>query len=243
MRTLSDWDVDYNGDGSVTKRDFRRALIVVGLLPERYVADQLFDHLLAKGTAKDAAAAAAVGSKASSPLSTQDPSSHKMELWLLDRGLRFGSKVTKSRVLPGDLFQNGDRSVQEQLRDALVANSLRVIDLFREWDEDGNGVISRSEFRRALPILGLRAAPQAINALFDEFDADGSGEISFRELNRLVRRDVRSETTHKVCKVEEAVEIADVAVLRRAAKTSLLPYACVEVMIEDPATGKKTWWK
>ena len=32
------------------------------------------------------------------------------------------------------------------------ANSLRVIDIFKEWDEDGDGQISVKEFRRALPM-------------------------------------------------------------------------------------------
>ena len=33
--------------------------------------------------------------------------------------------------------------VAEQLRDALSANAVRVIDLFREWDEDGSGSVCK----------------------------------------------------------------------------------------------------
>ena len=32
---------------------------------------------------------------------------------------------------------------------------VRVIDLFREWDEDGDGTVSKKEFRKAMPLLGL----------------------------------------------------------------------------------------
>ena len=32
---------------------------------------------------------------------------------------------------------------------------MRVIDLFREWDEDGDGTVSKKEFRKAVPMLGL----------------------------------------------------------------------------------------
>jgi hypothetical protein len=32
--------------------------------------------------------------------------------------------------------------VQEQLRRVLASNAVRVIDLFREWDEDGDGKIT-----------------------------------------------------------------------------------------------------
>ena len=41
-----------------------------------------------------------------------------------------------------DIDETSDRSYQDQIRDALSKNAVRVIDLFREWDEDGNGVIT-----------------------------------------------------------------------------------------------------
>ena len=34
---------------------------------------------------------------------------------------------------------------------------VRVIDLFREWDEDGDGTVSKKEFRKAMPLLGFDA--------------------------------------------------------------------------------------
>ena len=37
-----------------------------------------------------------------------------------------------------------------QLRDALAKNALRVGDLFREWDDDNNGKVSKDEFTRGL---------------------------------------------------------------------------------------------
>ena len=50
-------------------------------------------------------------------------------------------------------------SVADQLRDALVNNAVRVIDLFREWDEDGDGTVSKKEFRKAIIHLGLEVPP------------------------------------------------------------------------------------
>ena len=47
----------------------------------------------------------------------------------------------------------------DQLRDALVTNAVRVIDLFREWDEDGDGTVSKKEFRKAVIHLGLEVPP------------------------------------------------------------------------------------
>jgi hypothetical protein len=34
-----------------------------------------------------------------------------------------------------------DVPVQDQIRDALTKNSVRVIDLFKSWDEDGDGTV------------------------------------------------------------------------------------------------------
>eukprot|EP00964_Phaeocystis_antarctica_P107643 scaffold72325_cov28-Phaeocystis_antarctica.AAC.2 len=52
---------------------------------------------------------------------------------------------------------------------------VRVIDLFREWDEDGNGTVSKKEFRKAMPMLGLQLLVEEVDGLYDSWDPDGSG--------------------------------------------------------------------
>ena len=71
---------------------------------------------------------------------------------------------------------------------ALASRGVRVIDLFRDWDEDGSGVIDKEEFFRGMAPLGINVTREEASELFDEFDADGSGEIEFRELNKLLRQ-------------------------------------------------------
>ena len=44
----------------------------------------------------------------------------------------------------------GARPVHEQLRDAISAQAVRVIELFREWDADGDGTVSKKEVRRSI---------------------------------------------------------------------------------------------
>ena len=46
----------------------------------------------------------------------------------------------------------------------------RVIDIFREWDEDGGGEISKREFAKAMSILGVDRA--TLDDLFDVIDTD-----------------------------------------------------------------------
>merc|ERR1719272_1223165 len=69
-----------------------------------------------------------------------------------------------------------------ELVELLSANAARVIDLFREWDEDGDGRVSKKEFRRALPLLGLQVPREEVDALFDSWDPDGSGSLVMAEL-------------------------------------------------------------
>ena len=60
----------------------------------------------------------------------------------------------------------------------------------REWDDDNSGAVSRDEFAKALPMLGLEASVEQINAIFDEWDPDKSGKLEIGELNSLLRRRV-----------------------------------------------------
>ena len=68
----------------------------------------------------------------------------------------------------------------EMLRKKLSKELMRVIDLFRRFDNDGSGQIDLAEFTRGL----MHAFPQArqgdVEALFHEFDRDGGGTIEVR---------------------------------------------------------------
>ena len=94
---------------------------------------------------------------------------------------------------------------------------MRVIDLFRDWDDDGDGMVSqkeftltvtlaraltltpapdtdpnanqvsKKEFRKAMTALGLSAPRKDVDGLFDTFDPDGGGSIDYKELLTLTR--------------------------------------------------------
>ena len=65
---------------------------------------------------------------------------------------------------------------------------MRVIDLFREWDEDNNGKVTRAEFHKAMPLLGLDVPAAEVDALFDSWDPDGSGILEQSEVQKQLRR-------------------------------------------------------
>ena len=84
------------------------------------------------------------------------------------------------------------------------ASYSRVIDFFRLMDKNGDGAVTKHEFRAGLGLLGIeesQASMEAIDALFDSFDMDGSGELTFNELKTILR--------HEAAKLEKREEIGD----------------------------------
>ena len=59
---------------------------------------------------------------------------------------------------------------------------MKLIDLFREWDDDGNGAIDKKEFRKAIAGLGYDAPRKDIDELFKMLDDTGDGLIEYGEL-------------------------------------------------------------
>jgi len=78
-------------------------------------------------------------------------------------------------------------SVEEQILSRLRKHAVRVIDIFRAWDEDRDGLVSRKEFRKAIAVLGLEASREDIDAVFDSLDYDGSGCLDYAELKKALR--------------------------------------------------------
>ena len=50
---------------------------------------------------------------------------------------------------------------------------------------NGDGHISKKEFRKGVEALKISAPPAEVNALFDSYDADGSGTITIDEFCEL----------------------------------------------------------
>ena len=77
--------------------------------------------------------------------------------------------------------------VPRKLREKMRANRTRVMDLFKQWDKDESGLVSRDEFARGLSKSGVQLRDADVTLLFDFFDVDGSGTIDFYEMNEQLR--------------------------------------------------------
>ena len=90
---------------------------------------------------------------------------------------------------------------------ALRKNSARVLDLFRSWDTDGDGEVTRAEFHEAMPKLGLDVPKKEIDTLFSEWDKDGGGALTLRELQKILSAAKVSAAVPKT-KAEESLQTA-----------------------------------
>ena len=71
----------------------------------------------------------------------------------------------------------GRQSSKVMFRAAVKKNAQSLATMFREIDEDGDGQVKKSEFRNAIPLIGVKASRKDIDALFDEIDTSKDGEI------------------------------------------------------------------
>ena len=74
----------------------------------------------------------------------------------------------------------------EALKSCIKDNHARVTDLFKAWDEDGNGKVSQAEFRKAMMALGFQASKTQMDTVFDQLDRDASGAIDYKELHAAI---------------------------------------------------------
>ena len=99
-----------------------------------------------------------------------------------------GGRAQKALGSQARLTTDTDESVQAQLIRLMDANMARVIDLFRDWDENGDGNINLKEFRAAVKALGYEGPRRDVDALFRFLDKDGSGSMDFAEFRKALRK-------------------------------------------------------
>ena len=186
------WDEDRSG--TVDKKEFGKAVRALGFDVDQTACDAVFDSL-------DDDKSGALEYKELNIMLRQGFGSEATKANLKrmkgkQRDTSRGAKLTAKNVnqnyvasraaaLPPMVklsYRDAEKSVPEQIKDILAEHQVRLIDLFREWDDDGNGAIDKKELRTAVSALGYSAPKAAIDALFDSIDDNGNGWIEFHEL-------------------------------------------------------------
>ena len=124
------------------------------------------------------------------------------ELETLFKSLKFKLKMSdrEIRKFIKGVDENGDGSIdveeflhliqgQSGARRAIIHKELihrsGIRKRFEKYDKDGNGVITRDEFRRVVEDkYQSRLTPQQVDEMIIEADRDGNGEIDYEEFLR-----------------------------------------------------------
>ena len=188
------WDV--NGNGVVSIDEFRKAVGALGFEVRDEEIDAIFIELdfNMSGTLELRELKQKLFTKgpAASGDGTAGPVDPRHALRKLDwrEGQDKASaalETAKQRNLDSPTAKDAV-DVAKQLRSALGRSSARLLDIFRAWDDNADGLISKREFRQAIVSLGFEVPRSEVDALFDMFDRDGSGSIDYRELAKSLRR-------------------------------------------------------
>lgn len=136
--------------------------------------------------------------------STKEPSSH-LETTPQDksnsrvrRNLGMNNNYEEDKAFEGTMYQSMDplksqermalfREIVHRIDAYMKRKHLRVIDLFRFCDTDGNGSISPQEMMDTLAQLEIHLSIQQAHDFLHHIDKDGNGAIDIDEFEELVR--------------------------------------------------------
>ena len=155
-----EWDDD--DSGTISAAEFRRAIPALGVAVDVADANALFALLDADGSGEldynELNRHLRRGADVALDEALQDGAMGEIQLKAENEfALRSGLDPTKNTMFGSDITFSADSDVPviEQLKRALEKRMARVIDIFRVWDEDFSGTVSKREFARSLPMLGI----------------------------------------------------------------------------------------
>ena len=102
-----------------------------------------------------------------------------------ERKLRHGHTAREGHRF--HLINDPSKSVVDQLLEQIKNQNIRMREAFQEMDEDGDGHISKRDWRGWMQTIGPDLPPEALNASFDELDVDDSGIIEMLELEAFIK--------------------------------------------------------
>jgi len=203
------WDED--GNGTIDKKEFGKAVRSLGFDVDRSDTDAVFDSLdddnsglleykelnemLRKGVG-------AVGTKANLKRMAGKQKDTSRMAKVTAKNINQNYVTQRAAVLPEmvKLDTASGISIQEQLHGILKEHQVRLIDLFREWDDDGNGALDKKELRQAIAALGYDAPRKEIDKFFETIDDDGNGWIEFAELKMALNEKNAKEATRELAR-------------------------------------------
>ena len=159
LDVFRDWDED--SSGSLSRKEFRKALSALGLGREyRDEVDGLFDSFDGYRSGSISYNELVRQLREHSP---DAPPSGAREIVVSSKNkttLRHASGGEKGAALAPSvkLDPSSDRPIQTQILEALQVHRVRVIDLFKDWDDDGKGTVDKKVQQQSCGCVALTAA-------------------------------------------------------------------------------------
>lgn len=101
---------------------------------------------------------------------------HKFEMLDMDEYTR------KTMQNPNMVHTKYDLAVvMEKVRDAMRQQFPLIRDIFRRFDEDKDGVLTHSEFKRALARYNFQLSDPEVTTIMKYFDSRQDGQVSYNE--------------------------------------------------------------
>ena len=192
------WDEDASGE--IDEKEFVKAMDALGYAVPHAVSSRLFRELDVdrSGSLKYAEIGKALSTRVGAEATKAELMRYAPGGQQANRDKRGGSSAVggghvardstnyasvRTRTLPvgAKLEATSGVPVMEQLGALLTYHAQTIIRLFQDWDEDGNGGVSKAEFRRALQGLGYDAPAKDIDALFVALQGDNGGKSDMAE--------------------------------------------------------------
>eukprot|EP00966_Prymnesium_polylepis_P020435 470422-Prymnesium_polylepis.1 len=155
----------------ISATEFRQALPSLGLKVDREAADALFAEFDLDGSGevdyRELHKALQPGNDIELDESLQPGAAGEIETSRANKIALRTDPADAGLFGASSLDPESEVPIVQQLQRVLSKNLARVIDLFREWDEDNSGTISRKEFLRAMPALGLRVSSEVSSELWE----------------------------------------------------------------------------
>ncbi|KAL2935896.1 putative calcium-binding protein CML15 [Bienertia sinuspersici] len=80
------------------------------------------------------------------------------------------------------------RTLMPDMKQKILANQAELLEVFRIFDRDGNGVITAAELAGAMAKMGQPLTYKELTEMISEADANGDGVINFHEFASIMAK-------------------------------------------------------
>lgn len=137
-----------------------------------------------------------------------------------------------AQAVEGEKQLNSAKPIDVQLGEKFFQRKIKVAELIREWDPNGDGSITKMEFRQDVRKLLDKPDVRDIDALFEKLDADNSGSLETDELQLALRKlqeqakgsasSAEATATGAIALRKRAQQIKEVAAITARAEEAVL---------------------